>query len=101
MVFSNVPGPQFPCYVGGKKVDDLHMYFPNLIPQVGILSYNGQVSMNIIIDEKVITSPNMLVEGFLAELEDLKAQVLCIPGNKDVDKVNKAVDRSTPTPIPS
>jgi NRPS condensation-like uncharacterized protein len=42
-VFSNVPGPQMPITFGGAKVDELHMVFPNVVPQVGIISVCGKV----------------------------------------------------------
>ena len=44
-VFSNVPGPQEPSYVAGGRITAVHMVFPNLNPQVGILSFDGTVHM--------------------------------------------------------
>jgi len=50
LIFSNVPGPQYPCKIAGKTAFGCQMVFNNLLPQVGILSYNGGVFMNIVLD---------------------------------------------------
>ena len=50
LVFSNVPGPQYPCLFGGEKGIGCYMLFNNLIPQIGILSYNNQIYMCMTID---------------------------------------------------
>jgi diacylglycerol O-acyltransferase / wax synthase len=49
-VFSNVPGPASACKFAGYEVMGVQMVFSNLIPQVGVLSYRGQVFGNITLD---------------------------------------------------
>lgn len=49
-VFSNVPGPASACKFAGYEVTGVQMVFSNLIPQVGVLSYRGQVFGNITLD---------------------------------------------------
>jgi hypothetical protein len=50
LVFSNVPGPPRPCSFGGKEAVGVQMFYNNLIPQVGLISYRGQIFGNMIVD---------------------------------------------------
>lgn len=59
-VFSNVPGPAYICNFANKPVDGCQMFFNNLIPQIGILSYNNQVFMNMILDPDSFPSSDKL-----------------------------------------
>ncbi|GMH49048.1 hypothetical protein TL16_g00431 [Triparma laevis f. inornata] len=54
IIFSNVPGPAQPVKFGGQQVTETQMYFNNLVPQVGILSYDGKIFMNMNIDTEAI-----------------------------------------------
>jgi len=71
MVFSNVPGPTFPVYVAGQRVTGIQMIFPNLIAQVGIISYDGQVGFNMVLDDNVVKNPDLLRQAYVQELRDL------------------------------
>jgi diacylglycerol O-acyltransferase / wax synthase len=53
-VFSNVPGPASACKFAGYEVIGVQMVFSNLLPQVGVLSYRGQVFGNITLDPEAI-----------------------------------------------
>jgi hypothetical protein len=37
------------------KVSSMQMIFPNLITQISMLSYNGEVHANVVFDKEVIT----------------------------------------------
>lgn len=50
-VFSNVPGPPFSCKLAGKEVTGAQMVFSNLVPQIGLLSYRGNVYGNFCMEE--------------------------------------------------
>lgn len=50
LVFSNVPGPPQTVSIAGKKIVEFQMLFPNLISQVGILSYRDDVTSNFVVD---------------------------------------------------
>lgn len=50
MVISNVPGPTKPCMFAGKEVMGVQMFFGNLIPQIGLLSYREQLFGNLCVD---------------------------------------------------
>jgi hypothetical protein len=72
VTFSNVPGPDVPVYVAGKRVSALHMIYPNLIPQVGIISVGG--AMNICLsmrrDPEIDVRP-VMTAYFEQELADM------------------------------
>ncbi|GMI23089.1 hypothetical protein TeGR_g2303 [Tetraparma gracilis] len=68
IIFSNVPGPETPVMFGGQKVTGTQMFFNNFLPQVGILSYCGNVHMNINIDTEAIPGSEMLPVYFAREL---------------------------------
>ena len=71
VVFSNVPGPKAPVVCAGKQIEGLQMVYPNLLPQVGILSYKGMCHANIVLDDEVVKSPEILRKCFVTELQDL------------------------------
>lgn len=75
VVFSNVPGPTQEIRFGGEIVDHLQMVFPNVITQVGILSYNGRVTMNMVLDESHIKEPQKLAEFFTEEIDELEKKL--------------------------
>ncbi|KAF4684027.1 hypothetical protein FOZ60_008341 [Perkinsus olseni] len=45
-IFSNVPGPQLPCCVGGKEIEAVYPIFLTLVEQVIVMSYNGKFYFN-------------------------------------------------------
>eukprot|EP00128_Syssomonas_multiformis_P011103 Colp12_sorted_trinity150504_noHs@3414 len=72
MVFTNVPGPLNPVFLGGEQVTRVMMYVANTVPQFSIVSYNGELSFSIVVDDTVIKSPEKILEFFEAELEALE-----------------------------
>jgi len=54
VIFSNVPGPTKPCLFASKEVIGVQMFFSNLIPQTGFISYRGQIFGNICLDPEGI-----------------------------------------------
>jgi diacylglycerol O-acyltransferase / wax synthase len=50
LVLTNVPGPDLPVALAGVPMRAVQLYFNNLVSQVNILSYNGQVYGNIVYD---------------------------------------------------
>lgn len=80
MVFSNVPGPTEEVFVAGVPVKTLQMVYPNILTQVGILSYNGHVSMNMVLDPELIKESHKLPEFYLEELKAMGESLGC-PGS--------------------
>ena len=60
LVLTNVPGPIEPVLFAGKPVTGLQLFFDNLVTQVDIISYAGQVYGNMVFDGDELPE----VEGF-------------------------------------
>jgi diacylglycerol O-acyltransferase / wax synthase len=74
-----VPGPQFPLYVLGRKLEEI---FPvAFLPQnhalaVAIMSYNGRVCFGLLADYDSMEDVELIAAGIdesLAELEEAAA----------------------------
>jgi WS/DGAT C-terminal domain len=63
LVLTNVPGPDESCVLAGKTVSSVQFFFTNLISQVDLLSYAGQVFGNIVYDPMAL--PNFHTFGLL------------------------------------
>lgn len=42
LVFTNVPGPDQTAYFAGAPMLDVHIMVANVVPQVSVISYNGE-----------------------------------------------------------
>jgi WS/DGAT/MGAT family acyltransferase len=73
-VLTNVPGPRQPLYFAGQKISNLMVWVPRS-GQIGlgvsILSYNGKVTIGIASDEGLMPDPEVLLEGFEEEFNNL------------------------------
>ena len=67
LVFSNVPGPPAPIHFCGEKVLGIQVIFPNLLPQTLIISYAGEVFMNMVLDTEIIKDGDTLLPKFYLE----------------------------------
>ena len=68
LVVTNVPGPQFPLYVLGRKMESIFPMVPLARRQalcVGIMSYNGQVNFGLVGDYDAMAD----LESFGLDLE--------------------------------
>ena len=69
LVISNVPGPQLPLYLLGRKLEAIHPFVP-LSPQnhalsIGVLSYDGKVCFGLAGDRDVLSD----IDDLVADLE--------------------------------
>lgn len=71
IVFSNVPGPQHALYLCGKELMSIQVIFPNIISQSIILSYNGSICGNLVVDSSVVKESDALKETYLEEMREL------------------------------
>jgi WS/DGAT/MGAT family acyltransferase len=82
LVVTNVPGPQFPLYVLGRKMESIFPMVPLARRQalcVGIMSYNGQVNFGLVGDYDAMTD----LESFALDLEAALAEaVATVPAAK-------------------
>jgi hypothetical protein len=68
LVVTNVPGPQFPLYVLGRKMESFFPMVPLARRQalcVGIMSYNGQVNLGLVGDYDAMAD----LDSFALDLE--------------------------------
>jgi diacylglycerol O-acyltransferase / wax synthase len=75
LVVTNVPGPQFPLYVLGRKMESIFPMVPLARRQalcVGIMSYNGQVNFGLIGDYDAMAD----LDSFALDLEAVTKEVI-------------------------
>ncbi len=76
LIVTNIPGPQMPLYVLGRKLDDL---FPvAFLPAehalaVAIMSYNGGIDYGLLGDYDALPDIDLIAEGINATLAELLA----------------------------
>jgi WS/DGAT/MGAT family acyltransferase len=66
VVVTNVPGPQFPLYAGGARMLETFPIVPlggNLDVSIGILSYDGQLTLGLYADAATCPDVALLAEG--------------------------------------
>ncbi len=76
LVVTNIPGPQFPLYVLGRKMVALFPMVPLAQKQavcVGIMSYNGQIHFGLIGDYDAMAELESLALDLEAAIDDLSA----------------------------
>jgi WS/DGAT/MGAT family acyltransferase len=76
-VTTNVPGPQFPLYMLGRQLTEIHPYVPiasNMRISVGILSYLGQLNFGINADFDTVPDIGVLTGGIRAGFDELAAR---------------------------
>ena len=72
----NVPGPQFPLYMLGRQLTEIHPYIPiasNIRISVGILSYLGQLNFGINADFDTVPDIGVLTKGIRGGFDELAA----------------------------
>jgi len=72
---TNVPGPQFPLYVLGRQMVQVHPYTPigdNVKVAVAIFSYLGQLSFGITADSSAAPDLDILARGIQRGLAELR-----------------------------
>jgi WS/DGAT/MGAT family acyltransferase len=74
LVISNVPGPQFPIYLLGRRLAAIHPFVP-LSPQnhalaIGLMSYDGGVYFGLAGDRDVLREIDALAEDLETALEE-------------------------------
>ncbi|HMI81684.1 MAG TPA: wax ester/triacylglycerol synthase family O-acyltransferase [Solirubrobacterales bacterium] len=75
LVVTNVPGPQFPLYVLGRKMESIFPMVPLARRQalcVGIMSYNGQVNFGLVGDYDAMAD----LDSFALDLEAATQEVI-------------------------
>jgi len=81
LVVTNVPGPQFPLYVLGRKMESIFPMVPLARRQalcIGIMSYNGQVNFGLIGDYDAMAD----LDSFALDLEAATAEAIATAPSK-------------------
>ncbi len=90
LVVTNVPGPQFPLYVLGHKMESIFPMVPLARRQalcVGIMSYNGQVNFGLIGDYDAMAD----LDSFALDLEAATEEIVATaPAPKKRARAGKA-----------
>jgi WS/DGAT/MGAT family acyltransferase len=69
-VLTNVPGPQYTLYFAGKPMRRIMFWVPqsgDIGLGLSIISYNGEVTLGLVIDEKLASDPEIIMESFMEE----------------------------------
>ena len=87
-VATNVPGPQQPLYLAGRKLRDMMFWVPqtgSIGIGVSILSYNGEVHFGLIADARLIPDPQDVIRRFGEEFDKLLYLALMADWNGMLD----------------
>ncbi len=93
LVVTNVPGPQFPLYVLGRKMESIFPMVPLARRQalcVGIMSYNGQVNFGLVGDYDGMAD----LDSFGLDLEAATREVIETAPKKKAKKSKAAAASS-------
>ena len=74
LVVTNIPGPQFPLYLMGRKLEAIYPMVPLARRQAvcfGIMSYNGEVNFGLIGDYDAVPDLDALAADLEASLKEL------------------------------
>jgi WS/DGAT/MGAT family acyltransferase len=77
-VLTNVPGPQEPLYLGGRRLRNLIFWVPqraDIGVGISILSFSGAVRVGVISDRDLLSEPGALTTAFEEEFQTLETAV--------------------------
>ena len=100
-VMTNVPGPQHPLYLAGRRIVELDFWVPQsggIGMGVSILSYDGRIQFGVITDAGLVPDPARIVERFADEFEKVLWITLMSPWGEDA--ASQAVPEAGPTSPP-
>ena len=81
-VMTNVPGPREPLLVCGSRVTQCMFWVPqsgDIGLGVSILSYGGGVQFGVITDTAVCPDPQLIIDAFAPEFDQLSLLTLMLP----------------------
>ena len=81
-VMTNVPGPQQPLFMAGRRIERFMFWVPqsgDIGMGVSILSYNGEVQFGVITDRRLCPDPERVIARFAPEFEKLVLTTLLAP----------------------
>ena len=75
LVVTNIPGPQIPLYVLGRKLLDLFPMAPLARRQalcVAVMSYNGKMNFGLLGDFDAMPDMRVVADGITESIEELR-----------------------------
>jgi WS/DGAT/MGAT family acyltransferase len=102
LLVTNIPGPQLPLYVLGRRLQDL---FPvAFLPShhalaVAIMSYNGGIDFGLLADYDAVPDLDVIVSGISESLEELLAAARGKTPARSPRPVRKAQPERSPASI--
>jgi hypothetical protein len=81
-VMTNVPGPQSPLYLAGRRIAGIEFWVPQsggIGMGISILSYDGRIQFGVITDAGLVPDPQRIVERFGDEFDKLMWLTLMSP----------------------
>ena len=85
-VMTNVPGPQVPLYLAGKRITGIEFWVPQsggIGMGISILSYDGRIQFGVITDAGLVPDPDRIVDRFDDEFDKLLWLTLMSPWGDD------------------
>jgi diacylglycerol O-acyltransferase / wax synthase len=76
LVVTNVPGPQFPLYLLGRKLEAIYPMVPlaeNTALGIAILSYNGKLGFGLVSDYDALADVEELADELRSAIDELAA----------------------------
>ena len=83
-VLTNVPGPRQQIYFAGLPLRQIMFWVPQsgeISMGISIISYNGQVTLGLMVDEHLIQEPQLIMERFAQQFELLERHTFQMAGN--------------------
>jgi WS/DGAT/MGAT family acyltransferase len=78
-VMTNVPGPQEPLHLKGRRIQHIMPWVPragHVGLGVSIFSYDGEVRLGLACDAGLIPDPDRILDGFMREFDRLASDLL-------------------------
>lgn len=82
-VMTNVPGPREVLHLAGKSIQEIFFWVPQsgrVSLGISIFSYAGYVRLGVGSDAGLVPDPEVIVEGFHEEFEELRAEARRLAG---------------------
>jgi diacylglycerol O-acyltransferase / wax synthase len=77
VVMTNVPGPREVLYLAGQPIEEIFFWVPQsgrVSLGVSIFSYAGNVRLGVGTDAGLVPDPEVIIQGFHEELDELRRQ---------------------------
>lgn len=82
VVISNVPGPTFPLYVAGARLEKMYPMGPLLMGMslnITVFSYDGNIDFGFMVCPESIPNPGFLADGIPLAMDELEAAAAALP----------------------